>query len=268
MTIKTKYGKEKLMKLAKLIMSLILFFAISGSAAAQTQQTVRLTNGEWPPFLSEKLKHLGLISRIVTEAFASEGVKVEYGFFPWARSYNLAKKGRWDGSVAWSYTEDRAKYCLYSDPVLETTRVFFYLKAKPFDWKTMDDLKNLKIGATLEYNYGKDFRDAEKSGKIRVHRISEDEINFKKLLKGRIDIFPIDPDVGYAMIAKLFTKEEAELFTYHPKPVMAVPLHLILSKKVEKNKELIVLFNKGLKHLREKGTFDQYVAESRKGEYQ
>lgn len=253
------------MKFANIIMSLVLFFAVSGSVAAQ--ETVRLTNGEWPPFLSEKLKHYGVASRIVTESFLSESVKVEYGFFPWARSYNLVKKGRWDGSAVWSYTEDRAKYCYYSDPVLETKWVFFHLKTKPFDWKTVDDLKNLKIGGTLEYDYGKDFEDAEKTDRISVYRTPQDEINFKKLLKARIDIFPIDLDVGYAMLNKLFSKKEAALFTYHPKPVKDVPLHLILSKKVEKNKELVALFNKGLKHLRESGKYDQYLGESRKGDY-
>ncbi len=64
------------MKITKivLIFSILLGFSCSGF----TEETIRLTNGEWIPFLSEDLKHYGVISRIVKEAFALEGMKVEY----------------------------------------------------------------------------------------------------------------------------------------------------------------------------------------------
>ncbi|MEE9297196.1 MAG: amino acid ABC transporter substrate-binding protein, partial [Phycisphaerae bacterium] len=68
-----------------------------GVAAAQTSKTIRLTNGEWQPYLSKDSPHHGFASHIVTEAFALVGVEVEYGFFPWKRSFKLAKEGTWDG---------------------------------------------------------------------------------------------------------------------------------------------------------------------------
>jgi len=46
------------MKLKKLIMAAIFVIIIPGSLTAQ--ETVRLTNGEWPPFNSEKLSGYGL----------------------------------------------------------------------------------------------------------------------------------------------------------------------------------------------------------------
>jgi len=40
-------------------------------------ETVRLTSGEWAPFTSEHtLKHNGLVSRIVRDSFALEGIDV------------------------------------------------------------------------------------------------------------------------------------------------------------------------------------------------
>ena len=253
------------MKILKCIWIAVLL-SFSATAFAE-DASVHITNGEWPPFLSENLVHYGVASRIVTEAFAAEGIRVEYGFFPWKRAFLLAQKGKWDGSAVWSFTEERNQHFYYSDPVIETKWVFFYLKTTKFDWKTIDDLKAFRIGATLEYEYEKAFEDAEKAGKIKVQRVPKDEQNFEKLLRNRIDIFPQELNVGYAMLNQLFTQKEVQQFTHHPRPIKNSPLHLILSRAAEKNKAILGRFNKGLNLLQESGKVDQYLMESRRGDY-
>ncbi|OQY58276.1 MAG: hypothetical protein B6245_12665 [Desulfobacteraceae bacterium 4572_88] len=253
------------MKILKCIWIAVL---LSFSATAFAEDvSIRITNGEWPPFLSEKILHYGVVSRIITEAFGAEGIRVEYGFFPWKRAFLLAQKGKWDGSAVWSFSENRDQYFYFSNPVIQSKWVFFHLKTTKFDWKTVDDLKGFRIGATLEYEYKKDFEDAEKAGKINVQRVPKDEQNFEKLLRGRIDIFPQDLDAGYEMLNNIFSKEDIQKFTHHPRPIKDSPFHLILSKEVERNKEMLVRFNRGLKHLQESGKVDQYLMESRRGDY-
>lgn len=226
---------------------------------------LRLTNGEWPPYLSETLPHYGLASRIVTEAFAVQGIKVEYGFFPWPRSLALAQDGSWAGSAVWFKNEEREKDFYYSDPIIEVQYVFFHLKTFSFDWQSYEDLAEVRIGATLEYDYGPAFTEAEQSGQIKVERVPADEQNFDKLLAGRIDIFPLDLEVGLNMLQKNFTSEQIALITYHPLPVRSDPGYLLLSKKVAGNEELIQVFNEGLQKLKESGQFEQFVQESRAG---
>lgn len=245
---------------------MIVLLGIAATAFAE-DVSVRITNGEWPPFLSENLMHYGVASRIVTEAFAAEGIAVEYGFFPWKRALLLAQKGKWDGSAVWSFTEDRKQHFYYSDPVIETKWVFFHLRSTKFDWKTIEDLKGLRIGATLEYDYEKAFEDAEKAGTINVQRVPKDEQNFEKLVRARIDIFPQELNVGYAMLNKLFTKKEVRQFTHHPRPIKDSPLHLVLSREIERNKTILARFNSGLRQLEESGKADQYLMESRSGDY-
>ena len=110
-------------------MLLILFFWLSGiSGFAFAQETIRITNGEWPPYLSEKLKHNGLASRIVREAFELEGIQVVYDFFPWNRSLMLAQTGEWDGTAVWLRSPEREQEFYISDPVVQSTYVFFHLK--------------------------------------------------------------------------------------------------------------------------------------------
>ena len=231
------------------------------------EDTIRLASGEWEPYISENLLYYGVASRIVTEAFALQGVKVTYGFYPWKRSYSYAEQGQWDGTLVWFDTPERRKIFYLSDPVIDVQYVFFHLKSYAFTWNTIDELKKIKIGATLGYHYGETFERAEKAGTITVQRVPKDEQNFQKLLRGRIHIFPNELDVGYAMIQRNFAPEQAKLFAHHAKPLRAEPLRLLLSKKIKRNQQMITLFNKGLKQLRDKGKIEQYIAESQRGEY-
>ncbi len=247
--------------------SFALLLLVGMGAGGSAQETIRLTNGEYPPLSSEELKHYGIGSRIVTEAFALEGVTVEYGFFAWKRSYDQAKAGRWDGTILWGRTPEREKYFYISDPIIMDKNVFFYIRGEPFDWAAVEDLKGIPIGATAAYHYGEDFQNAERDGVIQVQRALKDELNFRKLLKGKIRIFPHNLHVGLFMIQKHFKPEQAQRFTYHPKTVYQRPFHLLLSNRVEKNKRMMALFNKGLKRLKETNKIEEYATESSVGQY-
>ena len=96
------------------VLAIALALSSDAGALAQTRDTIRLTNGEWPPFMSKNGPHHGVASHVITEAFALVGVEVEFGFFPWARSLKLAKEGVWDGSAAWWDREERYPYVFYS----------------------------------------------------------------------------------------------------------------------------------------------------------
>ncbi len=253
------------MKLIKMLLAFFILLGVHGEGLAQ--ETIRLTNGEFPPLCSEELSHYGIGSRVITEAFALEGVRVEYGFFEWKRSYDQAKAGRWDGSILWGRTSEREKHFYFTDPILMDTLVFFHLKSYPFDWSTMEDLKGVPIGATASYDYDEPFRKAERDGVIHVQRALKDELNLRKLLKGKIKVFPCNLYVGLFMIQKHFTPEQAKRFTHHPKPIHQRPFHLILSKRVERNKRMTILFNKGLKRLKEANKLEEYATESSVGDY-
>ncbi len=77
---------------------IIISFVFNQNVIAE--ETIRIANGEWMPYHSKSLPHYGAGSRIVTEAFALEGVKVKWGFMPWKRGYIQAKKGyQWDAQL-------------------------------------------------------------------------------------------------------------------------------------------------------------------------
>ena len=117
------------------------------------------------------------------------------------------------------------------------------------------------------YNYLSEFEEAEEAGIITVNRTTSEKLNFLKLQAGRVDIFPVDREAGYAFLNTIFTPDEVAQFTHHPQPLYVDSLSMLLSKKVEKNERMLELFNRGLERLKASGKYDQYYAESRRGEY-
>lgn len=238
-----------------------------GFVPVYAAETIRITNGEWQPFLSEHAPHYGFASHIVTEAFALLGVEVEYGFFPWKRSMELAKKGRWDGTAVWSETEERKEDFYYTDAVAHQRLYLFHLRNFPFDWNTLEDLRGTKIGGTVEYSYGEEFDAAEKAGVIFIDRASKDEQGLRKLLKGRIEVFAGEIMVTYEQARDVFSEEEAASITHNITPIDERPMFLLLSKAVEGNERLRDLFNQGLKLLKDSGRYDQIITDGIAGKY-
>lgn len=237
----------------------LLFGIVGWVQAGQEPEVFRITTCEWLPVISEEMEDFGPLCRAVKEAFALEGIRVEYGFFPWKRALAYMECGSWDGSICWSQTQERKEYAYYSDALYAEGMHFFHLKAHPFSWKSMEDVAGLCIGATYGCHYGTAFHNAEKAGKIEVSRVTKDLQNLKKLLAGRIHILPLELEAGYAFMNKYMNPKEISRITHHPRCLKHDTYHLIFSKKVKGNKEMVVRFNRGLKRLRESGKLAEYL---------
>lgn len=226
------------------------------------ESRVVLSNGEWPPYLSERLPYYGSLSRVVTEAFESQGIKVDYRFYPWRRAYVEAQQGVVQGSLLWTATPERKAEFLYSDPVYTTEDVLFYRKARPVHWQQLSDLSGFILGGAIGYTYGEEFGRLEDKGVLHVERIANEEMNFEKLLLGRVTAFPMDREVGRYMIAHS-PHNLADQVDFDPRVIMSAPLHLIITRKDPSGPEVLRKFNAGLAQLQQAGKIDEYVAEGR-----
>lgn len=238
------------------LLSLVLTLLITLPCAADE---IRLTNGEWPPYLSQNLPHHGVASRIVEEAFALEGVRVQWEFHPWARALHKAEKGTSDGSAVWLRSPGREEAFFISDPVVETGYYLFHRKDRPLDWQEVADLAPLRVGGAIHYDYGDAWRQAEREGRLKVKRISSEEQGLRMLLAGRLDVFPMDKIVAFDMLHGRFSREERARLSFHPQPLHRDSLHLLLSKKIPGNEVRLQRFNRGLQQLRESGRVARYL---------
>jgi polar amino acid transport system substrate-binding protein len=221
---------------------------------------IRLANGAWEPYNGEDLPHDGCDSWVVSEAFALEGIAVEYDFFPWARSYSLSATGAWDGTLAWDDTpEHRTQHYLSAEPISIQEWVFFYRTDQPLAWETLDDLAGKTLGVTIGYVYSDAFKELLQKGEVTFIESSSDEANFKMLLTGRIDVFPMERQVGRAMMMSIFTPEEQAQIADSPKSFAQFRSYLLLSKAIPQNKQRITLFDRGFRDLLESGRYTEIM---------
>ncbi len=236
---------------------LILLLAIFSTTAAGEDKVVHLDSGEYAPYYSQSMPGYGVVSRIVIQAFALEGYRVEINWFPWARAYRNVANGLVHGSFTGAKTPEREKLFYYSDPIIRNEIVFFHLKQFPFTWNELEDISDIPIGGTLGYGYSKEFAAAEKAGKIKVERVGNDETNFRKLLGKRVKLFPISKHVGLYKLNQSFTAVDISSLSCHSTPLVSNNVHLILSKKQTENEQLLQVFNRGLAKLKQAGNYDK-----------
>ncbi|MBH9552855.1 substrate-binding periplasmic protein [Inhella gelatinilytica] len=221
--------------------------------------TVKVATGEWPPFMSEALPEQGFVLQIVREAFAQEGIQVEFAFFPWARAMLQVEAGTSVASAAWYVTAERAQKFHFSAPLFVEQQVLFHRRSEPLAWKTLDDLKGKRIGATTGYVYGEAFQEAEKTGRLTVDRAPSDDKNLRKLLLGRVDAVAMSLAVGLDLLRRVIPAQEAATLTYFPRPLNAGPLHLVFAKSA-KGLEWQQLFDRGLAKLQKSGRLNAIIA--------
>lgn len=237
-------------------------------AQASEQPELKISVGDWPPYLSSELKHNGVIAHLIGDLLADEGYRVSFQFLPWPRAYAAAAAGRFDGSAVWMHKAEREADFLFSAPLLDEQFVFFHLKSLPFDWQRFDDLTGMTLGGGLEYSYGPEFDAFLAENKVKIERVSNDQQNFDKLLKERVVLYPQEMNVGYAALRRHFSAQDQAKITHHRKPLLVNLSYLMLPKSLEGSPALLERFNKRLQRYRDSGRYQRYFEDLQQGQYQ
>jgi hypothetical protein len=64
-------------------------------------------------------------------------------------------------------------------------------KDHPIEWKEVADLKPLRVGGAIDYDYGQAFQQAERDGTLKVKRLSNEEQGLRMLLAGLLLLLPL-----------------------------------------------------------------------------
>ena len=250
----------------------LALFSLFLSISVFANERIQITNGEWPPYLSESLPYYGFASHVVTKAFAAVGQGVDYHFFPWQRALEYAQHGhgmgnKWHGSLAWVYSEERAKNFYYSDSIITDTEVLFHLKSHPINWTKITDLAGKTIGGTQHTIYPT-LEAAEKQQLLKIEKAGNYRILFSRLLAKRIDAIPQVSKVGSFFIRNTLTPQQIAQIAFSPTPLQTRHYHLILTRKDKNNAQLIKLFNLGLAKIKQNGTYQKLVEDFNQGVYE
>lgn len=226
------------------------------------QMAIVLGSDDWPPYIGGGLPDYGILSRVVTAAFARSKVTVSYRFLPNNRSLQSARNGMVDGSLGWAPSPDRLQDLLYSQPVMSARMVFFQRKAHAVHWTQLSDLAGLRIGVTIGNYYSAEFDRLTRQGILHTDGVGDDLSNFRKLLAQRIDLFPIEEEVGQFLLSRHFSPREIRQLE-RTQPFWMAPMHVVIWRKHPRGAELIARFNRGLLALQRSGEFDRLVRETR-----
>ena len=248
---------------------IILWIALCFSPVfAEEEITVAI--GEWSPFISRELPHYGIVSHVISEAFADSQIKVKYGFFPWKRSYHLVKRGKWHATAIWGKTEERKKDFFFSDIIYTGEDVLFYLKDRPLKWNgdlnDLSELNGLTIGLSLGSAIGNVMENVKKKGLVTYDTTSDKLATFRKLLAKRIDAVEEIKAVGFHIIHTHFSKDQQEQIM-NTNTLEKWDYHILFSKKLDENKRYLDIFNKGFGKMKKAGRFDEMWADFYNGKY-
>lgn len=227
-------------------------------STAVSAQTVHFAIGDWEPLTSTHRPEKRALERVVREAYTLVGVKVEFSYYPWSRSALMVEHGQADGTFPWNLTpERREKYLSHQVSLLTSPNVFFHLKGTAFDWRTLDDLKQYRVGVTQGYKEETIYRERG----IAAEVVPNEESNFHKLLLGRIDVYMTTQIVGYEMIGNLFTPKERARFTHHPKVASTSEFFVLFTRQRNTSAEYARLLDEGLRKLHASGAYRRIMAE-------
>ena len=248
-----------LRKISTLVIGLCFYLSLFVLPAQAADDEITVTVGEWPPFLSQSLEEGGVIAQLIKAVFAADGVDANIAFLPWGRGYSETSEGEHDAMGVWMHKVEREAEFYYSDPVLIEKFVFFHRKDADFDWQTLEDIKGYRLGGGIKYSYGAEFDKALASGLFSMDRAPNDEINFKKLLIDRVQLYPQEISVGYFAMQNKLSKEEQAQITHHPKAILNNESFVLFPKSLPGSKALMARFNRRLKEFRETGKYQLFI---------
>jgi len=222
-------------------------------------QTLKLVTLEYPPYeYSEDGKVKGMAVEVVKLIFKEMNQDISIELLPWARAIKYIEEGSRDAIFTAYKNPVRENFADYSTEVLMPQVVSFFVKKGStinFDGD-INKLSQYSIGVVRKISYGQKLDVAIKNGTFkRVDKANDVTQNFRKLIKGRIDIIPNSKYGGYHILKKLNQSNEVDELSVN---VQSVPSYIAFSKK-RNLKDIRDKFDIILKRLKDDGTYLQIL---------
>ena len=229
------------------------FFAVN---LAEANEVVKMETVVWPPYYSDTLPNNGPMVEITKEAFKRVGITVEVKFVPWARAQENVKAGKTMGLFCPYITEERKKYSVYTtEPVGFVKSGLITLSDNNFTYEKLEDLKKYKFGVLRSTSISKDFDEADY---LKKNYTNGEINNLRMLLNGRVDIIA-GSYANYSFILKNKLLKDTSLIKLIEPALDLGVLYHSFSKKIPGHKRLRDLFDKGIKMIREDGTYEKIL---------
>lgn len=244
------------MRIMRLFIVSLLFCLQSSYLFAER---VNIVVDDYPPFIDQQAENKGFMTELVEKAFKLSGFESQVEFSPWKRIEAFEIDQHDKVSFSWIWNQERDKRWLFSNALMASPTILVARKGSSIEWTRYEDLKPYKIALSRGYSYGDEFD--RLIPEMDTQTANSDLQNIRKVLAGRVDLFPVDPYVGAMLIRQNFSAEERDQLMLIHEPQFTEPytMHLVCSKKNENCQKHIEHFNQGLAQLRDTGELQKLI---------
>jgi polar amino acid transport system substrate-binding protein len=184
----------------------LTLFCIFEPVQPARSQALTLYTEEFPPFnMTENGRITGVSTAIVEAVMSRAGLDYKIQSYPWARSYKLAQSGA--TSMIYSISRRAKREALFNwiGIIVPSVHSVFALKSRmDIAINKLADMKNFEIGTVREdaretflLNNGFANNDFQRTGGNSGYLL-----NYRKLKKGRIDLWPMPDAVAFHIVKK------------------------------------------------------------------
>jgi len=213
---------------------------------------------ENPPFMYQKGDSpAGLYPALIAEAFKRMDVPLTMECLPWNRALAGADAGEWGVGGIYQNAERLKKYD-YSEPIFAEKLMIFVLQGSEFAFSGVTDLSGKTIGVMRGWSYGDDFDAAVAAGSITKDEVESDEMNFKKLIAGRLDALIATPETWAGLQGEL--DKDGKVVSL-PTPMAENNTYLIFNKSAGKT-DLLTRFNETVAAMKADGTVEKLAVDN------
>ncbi|MEH6347672.1 MAG: transporter substrate-binding domain-containing protein [Bermanella sp.] len=231
--------------------TILILLTLTSIARASQAEELTLLIDDYPPYIDKSQENQGFWSEMVILAFERVGIQARLLYKPWGR-VEREIDGANQVSFGWVKDSKRLKNWYFSKTISTGTAGFLSKKSSDISWLTYEDLRQYKIGKTIGYSFGDEFKKWEPM--LNIQRVPEDRQNIQKVLIGRIDLFVTEIASAAMLIREHLTEAEKNSLGFITSPALpAWTAHLVCSKEYEKCPYYINKFNQGLKVLTQQG---------------
>lgn len=243
----------------------LLLFSSCGLAANSLCPAPLLVGWDpWPPYhYQDKSGHLrGFAVETLTLVLHEMGCEVQFRERPWKRQLQELENGQADIAMEAYYTDERAKYALFSD-AYSPSRVYLWIRDDNQQivdqaLASHDSLAGLvqqgfKLGLTKDFYYGPEVEKLRHSHGVE-EMLSEDQ-NYSKLQRQRIDGFLGD---WLATTWKLGQQGLLSHIHHSHEAIYQAPASFMLSRK-HLSQAFVDEFNAALRRVKLDGRYQQLL---------
>ena len=240
-----------------------LFLGLSSTyVIANDSDVVSFATDPWPPYFLENetgAVGAGVGYELVNELFSLiPGVDASFPIVPWKRALLELERGMKDSIALLLKNEERAKYMVFTQPVIQSPSWMYYNTQRfpnGFEWESVKDFKNLRIGVVRGYSYGEPLDSFIMNATDNIFEVTSSKQLFSMLQRQHIDVVPENASVANDIVA---SQGWIKTLGHAQKMVNTDILHIGISKK-SKFVSLIPKLNEAIETLRLSGRIDQII---------